>query len=70
VTWQCSGQVPGTVQVVIFVHAAGEHPARVTLISQVELVVIDCIELRAALFVKDHVVESDPVSLWLDVKLP
>ena len=62
-------QVPRSIQILVVVHASGEHPTGVALIRQVEFVVVYSVELRTTLFVKDDVVEADPVSLRIDVKL-
>ena len=61
------GQKPGTIGIFVVAHAVFEIAARVSLVAQKELIVVnDAIDL-AALFIQNDVVKANAIALWINV---
>ena len=63
------GQVPGSAHVVVVVHAVHELLARVPLLAQVHLVVVDGAELGPTLFGQADIVKADAIARRVDMQL-
>ncbi len=62
-------QVPGPVQIVVVIHAAGELLAREAAVGQEDFVIVDGPQVRPALLGQLGLVETDPVPGRIDVQL-
>ena len=63
------GQVPRAEGVFVVAHAVGKPHARMALVREEEIVVVNSTQVRSALFVEEHVVETNAVALGIDVEL-
>ena len=59
----------GAEGVFVVAHAVGKAHARMAFIREEEIVVVNSPQVRSALFVEEHVVETDAVALGIDMEL-
>ena len=63
------GKCQGQEGVFVVAHAVGKPHARMALVREEEIVVVNSPQVRPSLFVEEHVVETNAVALGIDVEL-